>query len=181
MLPSTLEDPSPLIIIIEVLGTVEPVEEVASGWTGKDRTTFLIDDVKQDRDHKEDQGDNQVEGTHVVDVERQRWTRRKWRYISLLLLLKFKLKASSPGSLSKSSIHQYRRESASNHYDRLKTKKSCPSIETPLSCRDHSFFQDIPEMYEDLKFLYDKFSLVEGDIFESFSFDWIPLYKKGDS
>lgn len=54
----------------------------------------------------------------------------------------------------------------------------------PLNCRGDLFFEDIPQILEEQKSLYNRvFTLynhvftIEGDIFEGFVLDWAPFKK----
>lgn len=49
---------------------------------------------------------------------------------------------------------------------------------TPRKCEKHSFFKDLLDISEEIKFVYNYIFPVEGDIFEDFSFDWVQMRKK---
>lgn len=50
-------------------------------------------------------------------------------------------------------------------------------IGTPLNCKDHTFLQDLLELFEELRSFYGSIFSTKGDIFEGYSFDWFTIKK----
>lgn len=74
VLSGTQEEETKSMIVVEVLGTLEPQEEVAElePSDGKEGLNNLrIDDVEEDRDQEDNQRNNLVEGTPVLNVEEE--------------------------------------------------------------------------------------------------------------
>lgn len=57
------------------------------------------------------------------------------------------------------------------------TNLSYPLFGTPLNCKDHSFFEDAPEIPKEQKSIYIRVFAAEGDIFEGLVFGWAPTRK----
>lgn len=56
-------------------------------------------------------------------------------------------------------------------------KKSRPSLGTPAKCKEHPFFQDLPEIFKERKTFYVDIFSSKGANSENDSFDWVCIKK----
>lgn len=56
-------------------------------------------------------------------------------------------------------------------------KKSRPSVGTPPKCKEHPFFHDLPEMFEQRKTFYSHIFFSKATNFENYSFGWVRIKK----
>lgn len=84
-MPGTLEDPSTTLIIVGLLGNLEPEKEKAESeaWKGHEErsSTVLVEDVDEDGDWDENQEEEHVDDDHSTlrEVRREEKQRKQWR------------------------------------------------------------------------------------------------------
>lgn len=61
--------------------------------------------------------------------------------------------------------------------NKLRTLRSRSSMGTPLKFEIYPFFEDLSNIFEEITSFHNNIYLVEGNVFEDFSFDWAQMRK----
>lgn len=158
------EAQSPTLMIQDVFGEVTPKEEaIEAQWGAEEEEGSSCTPGQEDTENEKTIPKNKLLKSYLSRLRLFHLTHssRRFRGRDCNWSWRWSANRSSSGADASGSNIYYTLHDSSPHYDRLRKKKPAFPVTAFLRCKDHPFFEGLPNIFEDINLFEMIFSLLK--------------------